>query len=178
VLPVGDWIDLNTGALVTGDGTTSITVPAPLAVLPRWQRAGSFVPLFAIDADTMLPATAPGVTSYTTPAIGRELRLRYAPSGDAATTTLHDGATATGTGATIDVTGGAEYTVFTVDIDARSLAAPFSAPTAVSVDGTDLASVGNVATCAAPGCFDFDNVAKRLQIRVFAAGATKQIAIR
>ena len=49
----------------TGDGTTAITVPAALGVLPRWHRAGSFVAMFARAADTILLATAAGVTSYT-----------------------------------------------------------------------------------------------------------------
>ncbi len=180
VLPPGDWVDVATGMVVSGDGTTALTVPAPLGVIPRWQRAGSLLPMFAIAADTMLPATAAGVTSYATPAIGRELRLVYRPSAAVATTTLHDGAAATATGMTIDLAAGSEYSVFTIDIDARSLAAPFSAPADVAVDGTDLASVGNVANldnCNAPGCFHFDAGTKRLQIRVFADAAT-QVVIR
>jgi hypothetical protein len=134
--------------------------------------------MFAIAADTILPATANGVTSYTTPAIGRELRLVYTPDSTVATSTLHDGAIATATGATIDVAAGSEYTVFTIDIDARDLAAPFSAPGGVTVDGAALSSVADVTTCSAPGCFSFDNGTKRLQIRVFADGAPKQVVIQ
>lgn len=182
VLPPGVWLDVATGLHVTGDGSTPIVVPAPLATLPRWQRAGSFVPMFAVAADTLLPATAAGVTSYGTPAIGRELRLVYAPDApdapDATTArvTLHDGSSASGTGATISLVAGSEYDVFTIDVDARDLAAPLSAPTTVTLDGAALANVGDVTTCAAPGCFSFDGAAQRLQVRVFVAGSA-QVAI-
>ncbi len=179
VLPPGDWLDLNTGAIATGDGTTAITVDAPLGVLPRWQRVGSFVPMFAIAADTMLPATDAGVTSYATPAIGRELRFLYAPATTMVTTTLHDGAAASGIGPAFGVTGGSEYTVFTVDIDARDLGAPFDTPAGVLVDGAALAESNNLATCPAPGCFDFDAANDRLQIRVFAdPGVTATVVIQ
>jgi alpha-D-xyloside xylohydrolase len=178
VLPAGDWLDLRTGIVVTADGTAAITVPAPLGVIPRWQRAGSLVPMFTIAADTMLPATANGVLSYATPAIGRELLLVYAPSTVAATTTLHDGASATATGPSISVTGGSEYTVFTVDIFAADLGPPFSAPTSVTVDGVALPPENlDLLGCPAPGCFR--SVVGQLQIRVFAeAGVTKQIVIQ
>ncbi|HEU0032987.1 MAG TPA: glycoside hydrolase family 31 protein [Kofleriaceae bacterium] len=175
VLPAGDWVEVATGVTITGDGASAVTVPAALGELPRWQRAGSFVPMFARAADTLLPATVAGITSYATRAIGRELRLVYAPAQVAATTTLHDGATATGTGATVTLATGTEYTVFTVDIDARALAAPFSSPTAVALDGTDLPTAADVATCAAPGCWHFAAATKRLAIRVFGSGS---IAIR
>jgi len=177
VLPPGAWVDVATGATVTGDGTTAITVPASLGVLPRWQRAGSLVPMFAIAADTMLPATANGVTSYTTPAIGRELRLVYTPTeATTANVTLHDGAAASAIGEILTVTAGSEYSVFTIDIDARGLPAPFSAPTTIQVDSMAL-SAGTITTCAAPGCFSFDNGTKRLQIRVFVE-TTTQIVIQ
>ncbi len=169
VLPPGDWLDINTGDVVTGDGSAAITVPAALGVLPRWQRVGSMVPMFALAADTMLPATASGVSSYSTPSIGRELRLVYVPSTGEVATTLHDGTFAVGTGGEIDVTAGSEYSVFTIDVDARDLGAPFSAPATVTAGGTNLTSVANVATCSAPGCFSFNNATKRLQIRVFAS---------
>ncbi|HEY5936267.1 MAG TPA: glycoside hydrolase family 31 protein [Kofleriaceae bacterium] len=177
-LPAGRWFDRNTGLPVDADGTTAITVPAPLATLPMWHRAGSLVPMYARLADTLLPATAAGVTSYLDPAYGRELRLVYTP-GAPASTSLHDGAAATADAATLSVTGGAEYSVFTIDVDARGLAAPFSAPTAVAAAGTDLPQVATVATCAAPGCWHFDVATKHLEARVFAPqGQTKTIAIR
>lgn len=176
-LPPGEWIDLNTGELVTGGGA-AITVPAPLGTIPRWQRAGSLIPMFARAADTMLPATAAGVTSYTDPLLGRELRLVYTPSTVAATTTLHDGASANGEGTTIAVTGGTEYKVFTLDVDARGLTGAFAAPTAITVDGGALTEVADVTTCNAPGCFSFDDVTKRLQVRVFADGVTREIDVQ
>jgi hypothetical protein len=170
VLPPGDWLDLTTGDHFTGDGSTEITIAAPLAVLPRFQRVGSLVPMFAIAADTMLPATANGVTSYTTPAIGRELRLVYAPADAATNLALHDGTTASAIGEVISVTAGSEYSVFTIDIDARDLPSPFNTPTTVKLDGALLLPAANVATCAAPGCFNYNAVTDRLQIRVFATG--------
>jgi alpha-glucosidase (family GH31 glycosyl hydrolase) len=178
VLPPGEWRDVESGAYATGDGASSITVPAPLAVLPRWYRAGSLVPMFARHADTILPAAAPGVTSYVDPALGRELRLVYTPgtaTASPATTILHDGARANATGATITVTGGAEYTVFTVDVDTRTLAAPFAAPRAVTVDESELSQVADVTSCAPPGCFAL--AGDRLEIRVFAEAVTRTIAI-
>jgi len=179
VLPPGTWVDRATGLEAIGDGATAITVPAPLGVLPRWHRAGSMVPMFARAADTLLPATAAGVTSYSDPAIGRELRLVYAPAATTATTALHDAATGSGTGPLMSVTGGSEYSVFTIDVDARGLAAPFAAPTAVSVDGTDLPAVADVTTCVAPGCFAFDAASKHLEVRVFAPlGQTRQVQVR
>lgn len=173
VLPPGEWMEINTGELFTGDGATAIVVAAPLAVLPRFQRVGSFVPMFALAADTMLPATAPGVSSYSTPAIGSELRLVYVPSANAASTKLHDGAEATGKGANIAVSPGSEYKAFTIDIDARHLPAPFSAPTSVTIGGNALPTSANVATCAAPGCFQFTG--NRLLIRVVATETTQLV---
>jgi hypothetical protein len=38
--------------------------------LPLWRAADRFVPMFARAADTLEPATAPGVTSYADPAYG------------------------------------------------------------------------------------------------------------
>jgi len=175
VLPPGRWIDRATGAPATGDGTTAITVPAPLDTLPMWFREGSLVALYARAADTLLPATAAGVTSYTDPAFGRELRLIYTPGAHAATT-LHDDTRAFGDGAEITVAAGGEYSVITIDIDARALAAPFSAPTAVAVDGVDLPQVADVTTCAAPGCWSF--AAQHLEARVFAAAQARDVTIR
>lgn len=184
VLPPGPWIDRATGLAVNADGRTPITVPAPLGVIPTWQRVGSIIPTFARAADTLLPATAPGVTSYADPALGRELRLAYVPpislEGSAAIG-LHDGANASGSGAGITLVGGAEYTVFTIDVDARDpiVGPTFTAPVAVSVDGADLPAVTDVTACAAPGCWRFDAAAKRLLARVFAPqGQTRHVLVR
>jgi alpha-D-xyloside xylohydrolase len=184
VLPPGRWVDRATGLEVTSDGTTEVTVPAPLDVLPMWQRVNSFVPMFALAADTILPATAPGVTSYATPAIGRELRLVYTPGpvpleGVGPSTTLHDGANAQANHTTVSVTGGSEYSVFTIDVDGRGLTDLFAAPTRVSIDGTaELPLVTDVAACAAPGCWSFDAPSKKLLVRVFAPqGTTRGIQV-
>lgn len=182
VLPPGRWVDRATGVEVTGDGTTAITVPAPRDVIPTWHRVGSFVPMFARHADTLLPATAPGVTTYADPMLGRELRLVYTPGGSLerpVIAKLHDGATALGSGALLRVSGGSEYAVFTIDVDARDLGVPFSSPVAVDVGGVDLPAVADVTTCADPGCWRFDAAAKRLEVRVFAPqGQAKDVAIR
>jgi alpha-glucosidase (family GH31 glycosyl hydrolase) len=176
VLPPGHWVDRNTGELVQGDGTRAITVPAPRDVIPTWQKSGSFVPMFARYADTLLPATAAGVTSYTDPTLARELRLVYTPGGsfeDLVELELHDGARASASMAFIDVTAGTQYSVFTLDIDARHQPLPFSAPTMVSIFEVGvLPSVADVTTCAAPGCWHFDAATKRLEVRVFAIGTT------
>ncbi len=178
VLPPGVWMNRETGV----DETGTVTAAAPLDVIPTWQRRPSFVPMFARQADTMLPATAPGVTSYTDPTFGRELRLLYAPIDallEPATTALHDGASATGYGPRITLTGGSDYQVFTIDVDARGLTGVLAAPTAVSVGGSDLPIAADVTTCAAPGCWRFDAATKHLEIRVFAAQAqTRMVEVR
>ncbi|MBA3503217.1 MAG: glycoside hydrolase family 31 protein [Myxococcota bacterium] len=181
VLPPGAWMDRATGTIVTGNGTTAITVPAPRDVVPVWHRVGSLVPMFARYADTMLPATAAGVTSYTDPTLGRELRLVYTPGGsleDPVLATLHDGASANANGAFVSVTGGTEYSVFTIDVDARGLPAPWSSPASVSVGGVALPTAADVTTCATPGCWRFDATAKRLEIRIFAQGVTRDLAVQ
>ncbi len=182
VLPAGGWLDRATGAIVTSDGRTPITVPAPLAVIPTWQRVGSIVPMFARAADTILPATAPGVTSYADRALGRELRLHYVPPFGleaVAEVRLHDGAAASGAGGAITLTGGAEYDVLTIDVDGRGLATPFDAPAGVSAAGADLPQAADVSACAAPGCWRFDAPSKRLEVRVFVPqGETRDVRVR
>jgi len=187
-LPPGQWVDRNTGIRVSGG--TAMTVPAPLDTLPMWHRADSIVPMFARYADTLIPATAAGVTSYADPAYGRELRLVHSPSGNALPLegvpidlTLHDGARVTGWDTTLAVTGGTQYTVFTIDVDARGImTGPFSAPAAVSVQGTDLAVAADqvaLESCAAPGCWRFDTTTRRLEARVFAAmGQQRAVVVR
>ena len=138
-------------------------------------RAGSIVPMFARYADTLLPATAPGVTSYADPAYGRELRLVYTPIASQVSTLLHDFTLVAAAGPSISIQPGLEYAVFTVDVDARHLTGPLAAPTAVRTrDDQDfvatLPQVGSIAaleSCASPGCWYFDAAAKRLQARMF-----------
>jgi alpha-D-xyloside xylohydrolase len=171
VIPDGAWRDWWTGELVTGDGTTSRTVPAPLVQMPVWQRVGSIVPMFARAADTLAPATAPGVTSYADPAYGRELRLRIASGAVAATAQLHDGGAAEVTpGASLGLayTAGGEYDIITFDVHDGELAAP----TDVSAGATPLPAVASeaaLAACASPGCYLSEG--ERLRIRLFARDA-------
>lgn len=179
VLPPGEWVDRWTGEVMAGGST--VTVPAPLEALPMWHRVGSLVPMFARSADTLVPASAPGVTSYANPAFGRELRLVYTP-GAPATTTLHDTAHASADGAMVSVTGGSQYTVFTLDVDARALTGALAAPSAVAVDGSDLIPVtssAELAACAAPGCWYADAANQHLQVRVYApTGETRAVIVR
>lgn len=182
VLPPGAWIDRATGVQTIANGRDPITVPAPLDTLPIWYRAGAIVPMFARNADTLLPATAAGVTSYADPAYGSELRFVYAPSSVASAATVHDGAALDANQTQLRVTGGTQYAVFTLDVDGRNQTGAFGATTGVSSDGTDLPVVADdlaLAACAAPGCYRFDVATKHLQIRVFAPqGQQREILVR
>ena len=154
------WVDAWTGVSMSG----SVTVPAALDQIPYWYRAGSLVPMYARYADTLLPATAPGVTSYADPALGSELRLIFS-AGGTGTTQLHDGATASADGTTLTFTAGGEYTVATFELAKTSV-------TSVSVGGTMLPEVADVTTCAAPGCWNLTGT--KLQVRMFGGTATVQ----
>jgi hypothetical protein len=148
-----------------------VTADAPLERMPIWQKPDQLVAMFARAADTLEPATAPGVTSYADPAYGRELRVVVAESG---TLTLHDGATAEVAGGTRTFTPGDQYDIVTFD-ERRA-----AAPAGVTVDGAALPAAADAAaleTCAAPGCWFHDATAGRLRIRVHATdGATHTIA--
>ena len=88
VFPEGDWIDWWTGERIAGGET--LTVDAPLAKLPLYQRAGSVVPMLRPTIDTLSPTTEPArVDSYaTTPGV---LWVRVAP-GTRAEFEIFDGA--------------------------------------------------------------------------------------
>ncbi len=179
-LPPGTWVERRTGEVRAGGST--FTVAAPLDELPLFHRAGSLVPAFALYADTLLPATAPGVTSYYDRPLGSELRLSFTPGPTTAITSLHDGTTATANGASASVTGGSEYHIFTLDIDARAQTGDaLAAPTSVTVNSATVPAVASesaLRACASPGCWFFDAPAKRLQVRVFAPESqTRAISI-
>ena len=170
VLPPGSWIDRSTGAAAVGDGHTAFTVPAPLDTIPTWQRAGTLLATYARVADTLLPATAVGVTSYADPALGGELRADYAP-GDAALLTLHDGTSLAANPDMLAVTGGSEYGVVTFALQRGAVAR-------VSVGGNPLPQNANVAACTAPGCWSYDSGTQQLLVRLFAPpGATQTATI-
>lgn len=180
VLPPGRWIDWWTGVATTGDGATALSAAAPLDRLPLWRAADRFVPMYARAADTLEPATAPGVTSYADPAYGRELRLVITPDGAATATALHDGARATGghaaTAYQLGWTPGTEYTAATFDLDLRAATEPHvAAVTTVTVDGAPVAAVADAA--ALSGCPRACWLAEpgRLRVRVDGAG---QVEIR
>lgn len=179
-LPPGMWVERGSGVVLAG-GTT-VSIPAPLGELPLFFQAGSLVPMFALYADTLLPATAPGVTSYADPAYGSELRLVFTPGTTTALLTLHDGTNATANGASAALTGGSEYHVFTLDIDARAQTGnTLASPSGVTVNSANVPIVGTeleLHACAAPGCWLYDSIAKRIQIRVFAPqGQTRAISV-
>jgi len=164
VLPPGEWVSWWTGEVESG----TVTADAPLERMPIWQAPDRIVPMFARAADTLEPATAPGVTSYADPAYGRELRLVVARGGSAA---LHDGASATADGDALGFTPGDQYDIATFVLWRAA------APGAVTADGAALPEVAAVAleTCAAPGCWVHD--AGRLRIRVHATDATARAIV-
>lgn len=174
VLPPGRWIDWWTGAAAIGDGTTAITVAAPLDRMPLWRAADRLVPLFARAADTLEPATAPGVTSYADPAYGSELRLWITPDGGDAQLTLHDGSAASAgespAGYALGYVPGSQYTAVTFDLDLTAATAPsLAAPTGVTLIGTSITQVADEAalrTCA-DACWLLEP--DRLRIRAVAS---------
>jgi alpha-D-xyloside xylohydrolase len=179
VLPPGSWVDRWTGAHVTGDGHTSITVPAPLDRLPMWYAAGSLVPMFAQPADTLLPASVPGVTSYANPALGGALRLVYSPGPAMATTTVHDGTRATGNATTLTISTGSDYRDVVFDIDGRGLSGALNAPTAVALDGVDLpAAADQPAFDVCSGCWLYDAASHHVQIHVVGPSQDRTVEIR
>lgn len=157
VLPPGPWVDWWTGELQAG----TVVADAPLTRMPIWQRADRLVPMFARAADTLEPATAPGVTSYADPAYGRELALRAAGGGSA---TLHDGATGAVDGTSLSFTPGDQYDIVTFDLP--------GAITGVEVGGTPITEVtdrAGLAGCPAPGCFLDDATTGRTSVRLHGA---------
>jgi alpha-glucosidase (family GH31 glycosyl hydrolase) len=167
-LPPGTWIDWWTGAADSG----TVTRPAPLDTLPLWRAANAWVPLYARAADTLLPATAAGVTSYTDPATA-ELRLWITPTGAPAALALDDGTriegSQEGTAYSLQVAA-PDGRFVTLDLDGRaSPLAAITAPSSVEADGHALPAATDEAAlvaCAAPGCWLFEPASSRLRIRV------------
>jgi len=165
VLPPGTWIDWWTGATVTGDGQTAIDAAAPLDTLPLWRRADAILPMFALAADTLEPASDSTVTSYADPIYGRELRL-LTTSAAAGSTALWDGTTVIVDGTPqlqASVHAGDRFDIVTVELTggSESLGAEFdSAPLAAAADE------GALMQCAAPGCWLADAASGRILVRV------------
>jgi alpha-glucosidase (family GH31 glycosyl hydrolase) len=88
-LPPGEWIDYWRGTIYPGG--QDVTVPAPLDSNgpPVFARAGALIPL-APEHDSLVPATTPGVRTWT-----GDLVVRVMPSGPAgareSSFTLYDG---------------------------------------------------------------------------------------
>ena len=185
ILPPGRWIDWWDGSATDGDGVTAITAAAPLERLPLWRRADAMVPMFARAADTLVAASDTSVRSYADAEYGRELRLLFTPTGATTTVALYDGASASasaaGTGYEIQATAGAQFDIFTFDIDAHTATAPaVSAPAAVTMAGSALAAVATSAeltSCAAPGCWHWDAGPARLRIRAHLGASPQTLLI-
>jgi hypothetical protein len=184
ILPPGRWVDWWTGAVTNGDGHTSITVPAPLDTLPLWRNAERYIPIFARDADTLLPATASGVTSY---GDSEELRWVATPTDKPVDMVSNSPTTGPGGGlVSYGMTDGSyeiptlPVEMSTFDLDARgATVASVKSPTSVTAydnathAATVLPSVADenaLRACAAPGCWLWEPTAERLRIR--AANAT------
>jgi len=186
VLPPGDWIDWWTGARTTGDGQAATTAAAPQGTLPLWRAANRFLPMYARAADTLLPATAAGVTSYDDPAYGGELRLWITPTGTSTHTTLADGTAVEGslegTAYAIQYALGGAWRWVTFDLDARATTVGVvAAPTAVELDGQLLAAAADEAgltSCAEPGCWLWEPGARRLRIRVTGDATARPILVQ
>jgi hypothetical protein len=85
----------------------------------------------------------------------------------------------TASGAAATIAGGAQYSVVTLDVDARGVSGVLAAPTGVTLDGAGLPEAADVAACAAPGCWRFDAATEHLEVRVFAPmGQTRAVAIQ
>jgi alpha-D-xyloside xylohydrolase len=180
VLPSGRWFDWWTGEPMSGDGRSTRTVAAPLERMPMWQRADRIVPMFARAADTLAPATAPGVTSYADPAYGRELLLRIVADGTAEVV-LHDGGVGRmtafgdlGVPAHFVYTPGTDYDIVTFDYHHPGGAGD----PMITLGATPLPSVADasaLAACGAPGCYLAEP--GRLRARVHTGGAAVDVTV-
>lgn len=175
VLPPGEWIDWWTGERVASAGAGERTVPAPLERMPLWRATNRFVPMFARAADTLEPATAPGVTSYADPAYGGELRLWITPDGPRAEVQLHDGAQATGEAAAdhyaLGFTAGQTYVAALFDLDLRHARAVTSpGPLTVELGGAPIPAAADEAAllACARACW-LHEPGVRLRVRVVAS---------
>jgi hypothetical protein len=140
--------------------------------------------MYARPADTLIAATAPGVASYTDPALGGELRLWITPTGQPAFLALNDGTgvegSLEGTAYAIEV-GGTAWPWVTLDLDARATTvALLTAPTGVTAEDVALPAVADepaLDACAAPGCWLWEPGAMRLRIRVPPTASGTQILV-
>jgi hypothetical protein len=129
--------------------------------------------MFARAADTLVPATAEGVTSYADPAYGGELRLVLVLE-ESAAIELHDGAAATAAPGQLTFTPGDQYGNVTFELRGAA------APAAITIDDAPLPEVdddGALFACAAPGCWRRDAATGRLQVRAI-GGASIALARR
>ena len=148
IFPPGRWIDWWSGTVYDGDQTVS--VDAPLGVLPLFQREGSVVPMLRPGIDTLAPTGQPQrVDSYaTTPGV---LYPRVA-AGEASGFTLFDGTLLrqerTAAGITLYARGGAE---FDHGILFEVVAFGAAAPQSVVADGNPLSQTASLEELEAAG---------------------------
>ncbi len=178
--PPGQWIHWWNGSVTSS--ATEVSIPAPLTELPLWRRGNAFIPMFAVDADTLEPATAPTVTSYSDPAYGRELRLVISPDGSATSISLYDGAAAAGamdgSDYTFDLTAGSTFDIVTLEVDGK-VGAFIDGYATASLDGTALATAadeGELMACPAPGCVWLDS--DRILVRVHLDSGANQVRLQ
>ncbi len=134
-LPPGRWLSWWDGAAHEGGASgATVTVPAPLEVLPLFLEAGAIVPMLRPTIDTLAPATAAGVDSFVNDA--GLLYLRVAP-GAAGSFSVYDGSGAEQTaGGELRLSSG---TVFTRGAVIERIAT--ARPAAVELDGAPLPEV-------------------------------------
>ncbi|HTM19855.1 MAG TPA: hypothetical protein VL172_05085, partial [Kofleriaceae bacterium] len=141
----------------SGDGQTAVTIDAPLDRLPLLRRSSALVPMFALAADTLEPATDGAVTSFADDPYRRELRILTTDDARDLSLALFDGATAQ-TGAAggafqITLRAGSWFDIVTVELS------DVAAAGGAELDGAALplaADAAALATCAAPGCYTVD----------------------
>lgn len=175
ILPPGTWVHWHSGESLDGDGATEVTIPAPLEQLPLWRKADHFVPMFALPADTLEPATDPSVTSYAEADIGRELRLLISPYAGVGQISLYDQFTADvatdGADYLFTATAGTQFDIVTFDVDTGLIpASALNDPGSVQADSVELPQAADeveLRSCPAPGCYLAEPGASRLRVRAY-----------
>ncbi|HEY8091457.1 MAG TPA: TIM-barrel domain-containing protein, partial [Polyangiaceae bacterium] len=148
-LPPGAWVHWWSDTVY--EGPADVTVQAPLGSPPLFARAGGLVPMLPEGVDTLVPASQPGVVSWT--AAGAEMRARAWPSG-ASSVTLDDASAIDVVddigGVTVSWESSGVVANLTVDVDTRVRAGHGPPATQVStVSGPALARVATPELVAA-----------------------------
>lgn len=149
VKPPGRWFRFSDGAELTGEAGATVTVQAPLTVLPLYLREGALVPMLEPAMDTLAPATDVGVRSYANDP--GTLWVRAQPG--EGQLTLFDGAQLSQTAGTLTASPGERFKTSVV-WELRGVSAPGS----VEHAGAGLSAVADEAALeAASSGFVFAN---------------------